>query len=78
MILVFRPYIGSDSFCDDDDTLGSDSCFVATNDESFYIEVFAHSALTNATLTIRGNFFDVSEFQEPGTEIISKLMIYLH
>ena len=87
MILVFRPYIGSDSFCDDGDTtgfekqailasVGSDSCTTTTNDESFFIEVFAHSALTNATLTIRGNVFDVSEFQEPGTKLISKL-VYL-
>ena len=89
MILFFSPYIGSDSFCDGGNTtgfkkeailssVGSDSCTTTINDESFFIKVFAHSALTNATLTIRGNVFDVSQFQEPGTEIISKLMIYLH
>ena len=61
--------------CNGDES-GSESCTATTNDESFYIEVSAYSALTNVILTIRGKVFDVSEFQEPGTETISK-SIYL-
>ena len=57
-----------------EDSSGSDSCTVGTNADSFYVQVYAHSALTTVTLIIRGNVFDVSEFQEPGTKIISKLI----
>ena len=59
----------------DSGTSGAESCTVRTNDDSFYVQVFAAgSSLSTVTLTIRGNVFDVSELQEPGTKIISKLI----
>ena len=88
-ILLFRSYMGSRSLCSSTNT-GPDNCTITTSNESFYIQVFAFSALNRAILTIKGrNFANVSKIREPEmttemttvlpyrTETIGKFVFYI-
>ena len=53
MIFFFSSSKGSSSHCSRDSG-GSDSCSVTVRDSYFYVNVFAHSRLSNAKLEITG------------------------
>ena len=66
-MFIFRPSKGSDSMCRST-TSGSDSCRFSTNNDIFYVRVFAHDTLNRVTLIITAeNAFSVSEVNKPET-----------